>query len=153
MVSGPAWTETAVRLQADTAEHLERGGEQEASRLIRPERVNDSSTYTSETMALDPSCEAAYGEVFSDTNPTTWCTLGQDGRKLVKIASGTGGLAELTARWKDDEVSSEISGVLKFVDLSSTRLSIYQVSFSLLRHHITDDGGDSKRVKFVYFVW
>lgn len=58
-------------------------------------------------MSLDPSCEAAYSAVFSDSDATTWCVLGQDGRKVVKKATGTGGLDALTASWKDDEVRGE----------------------------------------------
>ena len=49
---------------------------------------------------------------------------------MVKGATGTGGLDALVAQFNDDEIS-----------------------FCLLRLSKTDDGGDSKRIKFIYIVW
>ena len=81
-------------------------------------------------MSLDASCAAAYTAVFSDDDPAAWCSLRHEGKKVVKNATGKGGLDELVATFKDDEIL-----------------------FCLLRMSKTDDGGDSKRIKFIYIVW
>ena len=81
-------------------------------------------------MALDPSCSQAYQAVFSDDDPTSWCKLAHEGKKLARSATGKGGLSELVATFNDSEIC-----------------------FCLLRLTKMDDGGDSKRTKFVYLVW
>ena len=75
-------------------------------------------------------CEAAYLKVFDDKSPTDWCTLGYEGRKLVPTGEGEGGLAELKEQFEDSAIA-----------------------YALLRKEITDDGGDSKRTKFIMLVW
>ena len=81
-------------------------------------------------MALGASCADAYRAVFEDGRPENWCALGYEGRKVEAQGTGTGGLDELVERLEDA-----------------------QVQYALLRKEVTDDGGDSKRVKFVYLVW
>ena len=85
---------------------------------------------TNITMALDKTCQEAYAAVFSDDDPTNWCLLRQEGRTTTRGASGTRGLPELCEALKNDEVCH-----------------------CLLRLEKTDDGGDSKRTKFVYLLW
>lgn len=80
--------------------------------------------------ALDPACERSYRKVFDDEKPETWCWLGYQGRTLVPDGAGTGGLAEMIAQVDDSKIL-----------------------YGLLRLNKTDDGGDSKRVKFVYLTW
>ena len=75
-------------------------------------------------------CEAAYLKVFDDKSPTDWCTLGYEGRKLVPTGEGEGGLAELKEQFEDSAIA-----------------------YALLRKEITDDGGDSRRIKFIMLVW
>lgn len=62
----------------------------------------------------------------------TWsrCTLGYSGRKIAATGTGTGGLSE----------------VLSSLDDSA-------ITYALIRLSKTDDGGDSKRVKFVFLTW
>lgn len=79
---------------------------------------------------FDPSCAEAYGEVFADEHDTDWCCLTYEGRKLKCNAKGAGGLAELQNTFDDG-----------------------LVQYALLRMIKMDDGGDSKRVKFVFIVW
>ena len=82
-------------------------------------------------MALfEPSCVEAYGDVFSDDNDADFCVLGYEGRKLTCVGRGTGGLDAIVAAFADDKVM-----------------------YGLLRMIKTDDGGDSKRVKFVMLTW
>ena len=82
-------------------------------------------------MALfEPSCVEAYGDVFSDDNDADFCVLGYEGRKLTCVGRGTGGLDASIAAFVDDKVM-----------------------YGLLRMIKTDDGGDSKRVKFVMLTW
>ena len=81
-------------------------------------------------MALGASCADAYKAVFEDGRPENWCALGYEGRKVEAKGTGTGGLEELVERFEDS-----------------------QVQYALLRKEVTDDGGDSKRTKFVYLVW
>ena len=79
---------------------------------------------------FDPSCASAYEEVFADENDTDWCCLGYEGRKLKCAGKGSGGLEALVQTFKDE-----------------------QVQYALLRMIKMDDGGDSKRIKFVFVCW
>ena len=82
-------------------------------------------------MALfEPSCGEAYADVFSDATDTDFCVLGYEGRKLKCDAKGVGGLEALVATFDDDKVQ-----------------------YGLLRQIKMDDGGDSRRVKFVMITW
>eukprot|EP00850_Spirogloea_muscicola_P015816 SM000124S25948 [mRNA] locus=s124:231059:232714:- [translate_table: standard] len=81
-------------------------------------------------MAFGAGCEEAYRAVFADDAPQDWCWLGYQGQKLVPAGTGTGGLAEMLAT-VDDAI----------------------VLYGFLRLNKTDDGGDSKRVKFVFITW
>lgn len=79
---------------------------------------------------FDPSCASAYEEVFADDNDNDWCCLGYEGRKLTCAGKGSGGLDALVKTF-DDSV----------------------VQYALLRMIKLDDGGDSRRVKFVFICW
>ena len=82
-------------------------------------------------MALfEPSCGEAYADVFSDATDTDFCVLGYEGRKLKCDAKGVGGLEALVATFDDAKVQ-----------------------YGLLRQIKMDDGGDSRRVKFVMITW
>ena len=81
---------------------------------------------------FDPSCASAYGEVFSDDSDTDWCCLRYEGRKLKCAPSGKG--------------SDGLDGLVETFDDS-------QVQYGLLRMIKMDDGGDSKRIKFVFISW
>lgn len=54
-------------------------------------------------LAVNTGAELGRSLTIGHADSTTWCILGQDGRKVVKKATGTGGLDALTANWKDDE--------------------------------------------------
>jgi hypothetical protein len=75
-------------------------------------------------------CEEAYKAVFLDEHDTNWCWLGYQGNNLTPVGTGKGGIHEM----------------LKKVDEA-------QILYGLLRLNKTDDGGDSKRVKFVFLTW
>ena len=77
-----------------------------------------------------PQCLAAYEAVFSDLHSTRWMLLGYEGQKITHLSSGTGDLDELASAFDDA-----------------------QVQYAFLRIEKTDDGGDSKRVKFVSVTW
>ncbi len=77
-----------------------------------------------------PQCLAAYEAVFSDLNSESWLLLGYEGQKITHLSSGTGDLDELASAFDDA-----------------------QVQYAFLRIEKTDDGGDSKRVKFVSVTW
>ena len=82
-------------------------------------------------MALfEPSCGEAYADVFSDATDTDFCVLGYEGRKLKCDAKGVGGLEALVATFDDAKVQ-----------------------YGRLRQIKMDDGGDSRRVKFVMITW
>mmetsp|Transcript_29083 Transcript_29083/g.35322 ORF Transcript_29083/g.35322 Transcript_29083/m.35322 type:complete len:222 (+) Transcript_29083:105-770(+) len=82
-------------------------------------------------MALfQPGCQEAYEQVFSDSDPSDWCVLGYDGKKLVSAGVGTGGLGGLMANFDESKIF-----------------------YGLLRMEKTDDGGDSKRIKFIFITW
>ncbi|KAK3253594.1 hypothetical protein CYMTET_37155 [Cymbomonas tetramitiformis] len=76
------------------------------------------------------SCAEFYQKVFKDDDDTDWCALGYEGKKLKGAASGSGGLTECLASFEDT-----------------------QILYCLLRLAKTDDGGDSKRVKFIFITW
>uniref|UniRef100_A0A7S0MP50 ADF-H domain-containing protein n=1 Tax=Pyramimonas obovata TaxID=1411642 RepID=A0A7S0MP50_9CHLO len=80
--------------------------------------------------SFEASCQDAYQKVFSDTDPSDWCTLGYSGRKLTALSCSTGGLKAAIDSFDDA-----------------------QVMYTLVRLSKTDDGGDSKRVKFVFLTW
>eukprot|EP00270_Netrium_digitus_P001684 TRINITY_DN1184_c0_g1_i1.p1 TRINITY_DN1184_c0_g1~~TRINITY_DN1184_c0_g1_i1.p1 ORF type:complete len:224 (-),score=40.86 TRINITY_DN1184_c0_g1_i1:244-915(-) len=75
-------------------------------------------------------CVEAYRSVFADESPETWCWLGYQGNNLVPAGRGTGGIQEMIAEVDDSKIL-----------------------YGFLRLNKTDDGGDSKRVKFVYLTW
>mmetsp|Transcript_3615 Transcript_3615/g.7063 ORF Transcript_3615/g.7063 Transcript_3615/m.7063 type:complete len:274 (-) Transcript_3615:190-1011(-) len=79
---------------------------------------------------IEPSCNEAYAKVFADADPTDWCTLGYSGRKIAATGTGTGGLSEVLSSLDDGAIT-----------------------YALIRLSRTDDGGDSKRVKFVFLTW
>jgi len=79
---------------------------------------------------FEASCHEAYQKVFNDADPSDWCTLGYTGRKLAAISCSTGGLKAAVQNFDDA-----------------------QVMYTLVRIAKTDDGGDSKRVKFVFITW
>ena len=81
-------------------------------------------------MAFEEGCKAMYEKVFSDADPTAWLLFGYAGRKITPQQSGEGGLEELAANFDDG-----------------------QVQYALLRLTKMDDGGDSKRTKFVFITW
>lgn len=72
----------------------------------------------------------AHAAVFSDEDPATWLLVGSEKGKPVLRARGTGGLAEATAGFSDE-----------------------QVLFAWVRLARTDDCGDSHRTKFVLLSW
>lgn len=76
------------------------------------------------------SCAEAYKEVFSDEVDTEWCILGYEGKKLACKEKGTGGLESLKEKLNDG-----------------------QVQYCLVRIVKMDDGGDSRRIKFVFITW
>lgn len=81
-------------------------------------------------MAFDEGCEDMYQKVFSDSDPTSWLLFGYAGRKITPQKSGEGTLADLIAEFDDS-----------------------QVQYALLRLTKMDDGGDSKRTKFIFITW
>lgn len=81
-------------------------------------------------MSFDDGCEEMYQKVFSDSDPTSWLLFGYAGRKITPQKSGEGGLEDLIADFDDS-----------------------QVQYALLRLTKMDDGGDSKRTKFIFITW
>ena len=81
-------------------------------------------------MSFEDGCKEMYEKVFSDTDPTTWLLFGYTGKKITPQHAGEGGLDELVANFEDN-----------------------QVQYALLRLTKMDDGGDSKRTKFVFITW
>lgn len=77
-----------------------------------------------------PGCTEAHRLVFSDEAPETWCWLGYEGNLLVSLGTGTGSVTEMIAKCEDTNIL-----------------------YGFLRLNKTDDGGDSKRVKFVFITW
>ncbi|GJP51777.1 hypothetical protein CLOM_g10919 [Closterium sp. NIES-68] len=77
-----------------------------------------------------PGCSEAYRAVFSDDTPESWCWLGYEGNSLVPLGTGTGDVNEMVAKCEDNNI---LYGLLRLVKM--------------------DDGGDSKRVKFVFITW
>eukprot|EP00475_Leptophrys_vorax_P045699 TRINITY_DN9579_c0_g1_i1.p1 TRINITY_DN9579_c0_g1~~TRINITY_DN9579_c0_g1_i1.p1 ORF type:complete len:224 (+),score=24.22 TRINITY_DN9579_c0_g1_i1:439-1110(+) len=75
-------------------------------------------------------CVEAHQSVFSDEAPETWCWLGYEGNSLVPVGSGTGTVNDMIAKCEDNNIL-----------------------YGFLRLNKTDDGGDSKRVKFVFITW
>jgi len=77
----------------------------------------------------DPELKATYEEVRSDANDTNWVLYGYEGNnKIVKQAAGAGGLDELKAELKED-----------------------QVQYGYLR--VVSGDSESKRAKFVFISW
>jgi len=77
----------------------------------------------------DPELKSAYEDVRSDANDTNWVVYGYEGNnKIVKKASGAGGLDELKGTLEDD-----------------------QVQYGYLR--VVSGDSESKRAKFVFISW
>ena len=77
----------------------------------------------------DSELKAAYEDVRSDNSDTNWVVYGYEGNsKIVKKASGSGGLDELKGSLEDD-----------------------QVHYGYLR--VTSGDNESKRSKFVFISW
>eukprot|EP00013_Stygamoeba_regulata_P021155 CAMPEP_0177656632 /NCGR_PEP_ID=MMETSP0447-20121125/15688_1 /TAXON_ID=0 /ORGANISM="Stygamoeba regulata, Strain BSH-02190019" /LENGTH=143 /DNA_ID=CAMNT_0019160799 /DNA_START=60 /DNA_END=491 /DNA_ORIENTATION=- len=77
----------------------------------------------------DPKIAAGYQAVRSDADPTNWTLFGYEGNnKIVHQGQGSGGLSELVAQLKDDQVQYGFFNI------------------------ITGDS-ESRRTKFVLLTW
>ena len=77
-----------------------------------------------------PACGDAVAKVFGDESPEKWVVLGYEGQKLTPQKCGTGELAECTQTFDDA-----------------------QVQYAFVRIEKSDDGGDAKKIKFVFITW
>eukprot|EP00732_Lithocolla_globosa_P004039 Lithocolla_globosa_v1_NODE_3495_length_1656_cov_279.743285.p1 type:complete len:229 gc:universal NODE_3495_length_1656_cov_279.743285:732-46(-) len=81
-------------------------------------------------MPVDESCKEYHQAVFSDAQPENYCVLNYEGKKVVPLEKGEGGLDACVAHFSEDKVC-----------------------YAFVRMTKTDDLGDSVRTKFVFLVW